>query len=117
MQPHPNRNTPLLWTAMLAAVIIASIWRPSAQANQAGVASWEYSIITFRAQDAVVFTNEDAYFMEGPEIRKPERIVGNTSLRLVRPIEIEHLTALGLKGWEVVEPWGGGQSFLLRRRR
>jgi hypothetical protein len=102
---------------MFAIVIIASIWRPSANANQQGAAAWEYAIVTFRAQDAVVFTNEDSFFMEGPEIRKPERVVGDTNLRLVRPIEIEHLTALGMKGWEVVEPWGGGQSYLLRRRR
>ena len=66
--------------------------------------------------DAVVFTNDGAFFMEGPEIRNRERVVGDTNLRLIRPIEVEHLTTLGMKGWEVIRPWGDG-SWLLRRER
>ena len=117
MPQSTNRNSALLWAALFAIVIIASAWRPQAQAQQGAAGAWEYAIITFRAQDAVVFTSDNSFFMEGPEIRNPERIVGESTLRLVRPIEIEHLTTLGLQGWEVVRPWGGGHSWLLRRGR
>lgn len=117
MPQTTNRNTALLWAALFAVVIISSIWRPQAQAQQGGGATWEYAIITFRAHDAVLFTSDNSYFMEGPEIRNPERIVGETSLRLVRPIEVEHLTTLGMQGWEVIRPWGDGHSWLLRRGR
>ena len=118
MQQPANRNTHLLWTALLAVILVASIWRPSAQANQDASNAWEYAVIQFRAQDAVVFTNTGSFFMEGPDIRNPERITGEPNLRLVRPVEIEHLTTLGLQGWEVVRPWASNDhSFLLRRGR
>jgi len=114
---NPRQWGPM-WIGMLAIVVIASIWRPSAQANQGVPNTWEYAVIQFRAQDAVVFTNTGSFFMEGPEIRNPERIAGEPKLRLVRPVEIEHLTALGLQGWEVVRPWASNDhSFLLRRGR
>lgn len=111
-----QRNT-LLWIGLLA-IAVTALWRPQgqAQAQQGFVGSWEYAIITFRAQDAVVFTNNGSFFMEGPEVRNPERVSGESTLRLIRPVEVEHLTTLGKQGWEVVRPWGANGSSLLIRR-
>jgi len=117
MPQNTNRNNPLLWTALFAVVILASVWRPSAQAGEGARNTWEYAIISFRVQDAVVFTNEGSFFLEGPDVRNNERVVGDTNLRLVRPIEVEHLTTLGKQGWEVIRPWGDGHAWLLGRRR
>jgi|GEM_PF-5438326 len=122
MPQSSNRNSTPLWLAFFALVIIASAWRPLAQARAGddadlGAGAGEYAIIQFRAQDAVVFTVDGAFFMEGPEVRNQERVIGDTNLRLLRPVEVGHLTTLGLQGWEVIRPWGDGNSWLLRRAR
>ena len=115
MPQHTQHRNALLWIGLLA-IALTALWRPQAQAQQGFVGSWEYAIITFRAQDAVVFTNNGSFFLEGPEVRNPERVSGESTLRLIRPVEVEHLTTLGRQGWEVVRPWGANGSSLLIRR-
>jgi len=107
----------LLTITILAAIVLTALWRPAAQAQNDRAGNWEYAIIKFRVHDAVLFTNTETFYIEGPDVRNPERVTGEQGLRLVRPIEVEHLTKLGRSGWEVVEVWPReSNSFLLRRR-
>ena len=120
MPEHTRYRNPLPWLALFAVALIAFAWRPQAQAqNGMGqTASYKYAIVQFRGNDAIVHIAGGAQFYEGPDVINDERVTGNNNLRLVPVIQLTHLDSLGVRGWEVVRPWGsGGDSWLLRRTR
>ncbi|TVQ31518.1 MAG: hypothetical protein EA376_09280 [Phycisphaeraceae bacterium] len=109
--------------AIVSAVIVGAlalsvfVATSGAQQRRAAAPVWEYGQLRLVGHDAVLWTNGGAYFIEGPDRRDAERVEGSTRLRLVKPLLIHHLNAVGPAGWEVVPvPSGTEETTMLLRR-
>lgn len=100
------------------AVAWAAGWAREAGAQQrASGGSYEYAEMIVAGNDALLWTREALYFIEGPETREPVRAIGSKGVSAVQPVRLIHLNALGPAGWEYIERGPGpGESYILRRR-
>jgi len=115
-----NRNRVV---AVVSAVIVGAlalsvfVATSGAQQRRAPSPGWEYAQLRMIGHDAVLWTTSGAYFIEGPDRRDAERVEGTTRLRLVQPLIVFHLNAVGPAGWEVVPmPAGSEETAILLRR-
>lgn len=119
MPIHSRNHNPWPWIAVVATIMAALLWWPSAnaQSGMRGPAKYKYAVIQFTGNDAIVHYDRGAQFYEGPETISEKRVEGNNNLRLVPIIQLTHLDSLGRQGWEVVRPWGSrGDSWLIQLR-
>lgn len=101
--------------ALLGAGLLASA--PSADAQQRAAVAYEYGELIVAGNDALLWTREQLFFIEGPQTREPIRALGGKGVSAVQPVRMIHLNALGPAGWEYVERGPGpGESYILRRR-
>ena len=115
------RNNRTLATMAAALVCAAALLlfgsATGAQQRRAPATAWEYGQLRLVGHDAVLWTSNGAFFIEGPDRRDAERVEGTTRLRLVQPLIVFHLNAVGPAGWEVVPmPSGAEETAILLRR-
>ncbi len=81
--------------------------------------TYEYGELTVRSEDAIFTTWDRVVYLEGPERRDPIRAVNESKIKLLVPIELYFLSALGAQGWEI-DPSTDRlkhDTYLLRRSR